>query len=251
MRSAAQLLPLLLSRQPRLIGLAPLAARPALREFPALSRALRTVAKEKSLASLAPEVAAQWHPTKNGDLTTADVTSKSGAKRWWEASPDSRVGQGTGCPCCSGHQVSVTNSLASLAPTVAAQWHPTKNGDLTPADVTSKSGTKCWWLCDLGPDRKWEASPDHRVGLGTGCPCCDGHKVSVTNSLASLAPEVAAQWHPTGNGDLTPADITSQSNTKRWWLCVADPAHEWEASPNRRVGGSQTGCPQCRGRVVR
>jgi hypothetical protein len=84
MRSTIRLLPLLLSHPPRLIGLATLATHPALRARPALLRSLRTVAKEKSLASLAPKVAAQWHPTKNGDMTPADVTSQSGAKCWWQ-----------------------------------------------------------------------------------------------------------------------------------------------------------------------
>ena len=32
-----------------------------------------------------------------------------------------------GCPCCAGKQVSVTNSLVSLAPRVARLWHPTAN----------------------------------------------------------------------------------------------------------------------------
>jgi|TARA_B110000091_G_C13644288_1_gene402586 hypothetical protein len=30
---------------------------------------------KKSLAETHPEVAKQWHPTKNGDLTPNDVTS--------------------------------------------------------------------------------------------------------------------------------------------------------------------------------
>jgi hypothetical protein len=44
------------------------------------SRTLRTVAKERSLAVLAPDVAAQWHPTRNGDQLLAGVTSGTGAK---------------------------------------------------------------------------------------------------------------------------------------------------------------------------
>jgi hypothetical protein len=177
-------------------------------------------APSQLLTFAAPEVAAQWHPTKNGDLTPADVTSGSRMKRWWlcdvgpdhewEASPNDRVGGDTGCLCCRGLKVSVTNSVASLSPMVAAQWHPTKNGDLTPADVTSGSVAKRWWQCDMGSDHKWEASPNSRVGGGSGCPCCSSHQVSVTNSLASLAPEVAAQWHPTKNEDLTPTEVTSQ-----------------------------------------
>ena len=34
-----------------------------------------------------------------------------------------------------------------------------------------------------------------------------GKKVSVTNSLRTLAPEVAAQWHPIKNKHLTPGEV--------------------------------------------
>jgi hypothetical protein len=204
------------------------------------------VSVTNSLATRAPEVAAQWHPTKNGDVTPADVISQTHKKYWWvcdadldhewEESPANRVSSGTGCPCCSGRKVSVTNSLATLAPKIAAQWHPTKNGDVTPADVVSQTQKKYWWLCDAGPDHEWKATPSDRVGSGTGCPCCSGNKVSVTNSLATLAPQVAAQWHPTKNGDVTPADVISQTNKKYWWVCDAD---------LERVGGdSQRSCWQ-------
>ena len=55
------------------------------------------------------------------------------------------------CPCCCGRQVSVTNSLATVAPEIAAQWHPTLNGTTTPNDVVSQSGQKVWWKCPEGP----------------------------------------------------------------------------------------------------
>src|SRR5262249_62399426 len=110
---------------------------------------------------------------------------------------------GGGCPFCSGNLVSVTNSLASLQPDVAVQWHPTKNGNLTAAQVTSKSHKNVWWKCPNGPDHEWEAPPSSRTVLGGGgCPFCKGLKVSVNNSLAACFPGIAAEWHPTKNGEL-------------------------------------------------
>jgi hypothetical protein len=213
-----------------------------------------------TLAVGAPEVAVQWHPTKNGGMTPMDVASRTSKKYWWrcgenldhewEARVSNRVGSGTGCPYCSGRQVSITNSLAVLAPAVAAQWHPTKNGDMTPADVTSKSGKLCSWRCEKGEDHEWEARVSRRVGSGTGCPFCCGKKVSASNSLAAIAPEVAAQWHPTGNGKVTPVHVTSQTNKKYWWKCDKGPDHEWKASPANRVGKGATGCPCCSRRQV-
>jgi hypothetical protein len=291
----------------------------------ALEAARRPREASVLLSYSSPEVAAQWHPTKVGELTPSKVMSKSHTKRWWlcdagndhewEANPDQRVRRlgNSGCPCCKGKEMVVTNSLATIKPTVAAlwdyernecdpvdviagsgkkywfqlpkigamlrspssflredgrggsrtdsvllsdalpevvaQWHPIMNGEVTPADVASQSNTKCWWKCDISPDHEWVASPGKRVNGGSRstCPCCSGHKVSVTNSLASLAPKVAAQWHSTKNGDVTPAGIASRSSMKRWWRCDASSEHVWEATPNNRVGNG-TDCPYCSGR---
>ena len=39
-----------------------------------------------------------------------------------------------------------TKSLAETHPDLAAQWHPTKNGELTPYDVTAGTDKSVWWL---------------------------------------------------------------------------------------------------------
>ena len=36
-----------------------------------------------SLSNAYPEIAKEWHPTKNGDLQPEDVAPKSGKKVWW------------------------------------------------------------------------------------------------------------------------------------------------------------------------
>ena len=52
----------------------------------------------------------------------------------------------------------LTNSynLKKINPKLAKQWHPTKNGNLTPKDVTPSSNKKVWWICDKG--HEWEAN---------------------------------------------------------------------------------------------
>src|SRR6516165_1878218 len=91
-----------------------------------------------------PELAAQWHRTKNRSLIPNDVSFASNKKVWWqcpvaddhewEAVVNSRA-QGRGCPYCSGNAVVLSNCLATTHPALAIQWHPTKNGSLTPYDV--------------------------------------------------------------------------------------------------------------------
>lgn len=39
---------------------------------------------KRSLQSLSPEVAKQWHPTKNGTLLPSDFANKSSQKVWWQ-----------------------------------------------------------------------------------------------------------------------------------------------------------------------
>lgn len=40
------------------------------------------------------------------------------------------------------------NDLATTHPNIAAQWHPTMNGDLKACDVIPNSSKNVWWLCD-------------------------------------------------------------------------------------------------------
>jgi len=60
-----------------------------------------------------------------------------------------------------------------VAPRIARQWHPSKNGKLTPFDLLPHSTKPVWWQCAAG--HAWRAKPDHRMGRGAnagGCPFC-------------------------------------------------------------------------------
>ena len=213
----------------------------------------KSVSVTNSFESLYPDIAKEWHPTKNGDLTPEKVTSGSRKKIWWkcdkgpdhewQAAPDSR--RSRGCPFCSNQRVSVTNSLKTLYPEIAEDWHPTKNGELTPESIVPGSKKKVWWKCNKGPDHEWQAAPDERTRSGQGCSHCAGKKVSVTNSLETLYPEIAKEWHPTKNGEITPSDVIARSGKRYWWICEKGPDHEWEASCHART--KPLGCPFCRG----
>ncbi|MBT3221515.1 MAG: zinc-ribbon domain-containing protein [Proteobacteria bacterium] len=209
------------------------------------------VSLTNSLASLHPDLAAQWHPSKNGSLTPDKVVAGSNKKAWWKC-PDGPDHEwetsvrnrtiGKGCPMCCGHIASVTNSLGSLHPDIAGQWHPSKNGTLTPDQVVAGGHKKAWWKCNEGADHEWEASIGSR-SRGAGCPMCCGLSPSVTNSLASHYPDIAAEWHPSKNGSLTPEQVVAGSNKKAWWKCRNNEAHVWETTPASRIRGS--GCHVC------
>jgi G:T-mismatch repair DNA endonuclease (very short patch repair protein) len=198
------------------------------------------------LATLSPQVAEQWHPTKNGELTTFDIGHSSRTKIWWvcdkghewNCSVSNR--NKTNCPYCAGKKVNETNSLLFLFPDVATEWHPTKNGLLLPSQIRPGSNKKIWWMCTK--DHEWMADPSSRTYRKDGCPYCSGKRTALENSLQTLFPLIAKQWHQTKNPGITPLDVGRGSNKQIWWIC--NKGHEWKTTVcNRTLQGQ--GCGHC------
>ena len=234
---------------------------------------------KKYLATTHPDLAAQWHPTKNGDVTPEKVTAGSGYKAWWYLPFDDPVSgkhfdfewratichrtRGKGCPFLCGRAVWLGyNDLKTVNPDLASQWHPSKNGDLTPEMVTAKSTRKVWWYLPYDDpvsgkhfDFEWEASV-HNRSMGIMCPFLSGHAVWLGyNDLKTVNPDLASQWHPSKNGELTPEMVTAGSKKNAWWyLPYDDPVSgkhfdfEWQAVVYSRSSGSC--CPFFSGKAV-
>ena len=132
-------------------------------------------------------------------------------------------------------------NLQVINPELAKEWHPTKNDNLTPANVTSRSKKKVWWLCEKG--HEWQAHIHHRTN-GSPCPHCSGRKASKEYNLEIVNPELAKQWHPTKNCELKQKNVTPHSDKRVWWIC--EKGHEWPASISNRSKGTR--CPYCIGR---
>ena len=66
------------------------------------------------------------------------------------------------------------NSLAEEFPEIAKEWHPTKNGTLTPNMFLPRSDIKVYWLCSTC-GHEYQSSIGHRT-YGTGCPKCNESK---------------------------------------------------------------------------
>ena len=209
--------------------------------------------KDNCLATLRPETATFWHPTKNGDLTPNDVTYGSAKTVWWLCPTCDhewqdpihylmgRVGK---CPKCNRRRrrFKYEKRLAVTHPEVAKQWHPTKNGDLTPNDVTYGVNVKVVWQCEKG--HEWITAINSRTSRGGyGCPYCAGVKACADNCLATTHPELAKQWHPTKNGDLTSSDVTYGSEKRVWWLCAE--GHEISRTILGRTYRKSHICPVC------
>lgn len=202
-----------------------------------------------------PAVAAQWDAARNGTLRPCDVLPGTERKVWWRcgcghswrAAVSARTNGGNGCPYCAGRKaLPGFNDLATQDPALAAQWDTERNGSLTPQDVTRTSNRKVWWRCELG--HGFQAVIASRAN-GSGCPYCAGRKVLPGfNDLETIEPKIAAGWHPTLNGALTPQDVTAGSRKRVWWECAY--GHVWKAAIYSRTGRQKCGCPVCAGKTA-
>jgi hypothetical protein len=219
------------------------------------------VTNSNCLATMHPDLAAEWHPTKNDDLTPSDIYGQTTRKVWWrcstdashewDASPQKRA-QGRGCPKC-GHERTAQakkvpkpgRSLLDVAPEAAAKWDYERNGNLTPDMVKAKSHQTVHWRCETADDHRWSA-PVSRMSepLSSGCPYCAGKRASSTNNLRDHGPaHLIDEWDAAANADLAPADVTLGSGKRVWWTCPVAEDHKWRAVVASRVAGR--GCRFC------
>ena len=219
----------------------------------------KRVCSDNALSVLFPKIANEWHPEKNGKLKPNAVIKYSNKRVWWLCSQCKREWQSTigirtftgrGCPFCAGQRVTKENSLQTVFPKIAKEWHKERNGKLLPSQVMSKTKKKVWWRCGKNKEHEWEASVGSRTGLGTGCPYCSGNLVSDKNALSSCFPDISLLWHPTKNGKLTVHDVSVKSQKVVWWRCPKSPDHVFQklvAAMTASSGKKNQGCPFCSG----
>ena len=196
----------------------------------------------------------EWNNKRNEPLTPFNVTSGTDKKVWWRCAKghdwETRINvrtRGQGCPICSNRKILVGyNDLFTTRPDLANEWNYDKNGGLKPTDVPSGSNKKVWWKCSKG--HEWQAVIESRAA-GCGCPKCGNEvtsrKLSTpikgVNDLATISPNIAAEWDYKKNAPLTPEDVRPFSKKKVWWCCSN--GHEWQAVIYSRSDGN--GCPVC------
>jgi hypothetical protein len=199
----------------------------------------KVLAGFNDLASNYPDLAMEahgWDPSQVTIGSGKKVSWKCNNNHTWEASPNNRTSNASGCPFCSNNKVwSGFNDLATLNPEVAEEalgWDSKLVGP--------NSNKRLLWKCSS--HHEWLARPADRL-RGDGCPYCSGRKVLLGfNDLATTHPDLALQ----ANG-WNPQDFTYGSNQRKKWICAF--GHGWVATPaNRAISG--TGCPYCSGNKV-
>ena len=127
---------------------------------------------------LTPEIASQWHPTKNEPLKRSTISPESRRKIWWLdpvcghefiATPRERDKyQRWRCPECN----TVLDSLAFHYPEIAEEWSNENRlsaWHVRPHATTLQTLPE--WICRKDPSHSWNASPSSRVN-GSRCPMC-------------------------------------------------------------------------------
>jgi hypothetical protein len=129
-------------------------------------------------------------------------------------------------------------NLGVINPGLAKEWHPTRNGDLNPRNVTPGSGKKVWWICING--HEWQA-PVYSRSRGSGCPVCNKSTPAENNEAIITNTDLRKEWHLTKNSGLNLRNLPPGFNEKVWWIC--EEGHEWQATVKSRMRGR--GCPAC------
>jgi hypothetical protein len=210
---------------------------------------------ENSLAVVKPEIAAEWHPTKNEPLLPANFSHAAAQKVWWqckeghewEATINNRGRRG--CPYCAGRYATPENCMEATHPHLALMLHPTKNGEITPQNTKAKTGKILWWRCTENPEHEWQYTGElmSRRSKEPYCPFCAGIMADRNNCMASTHPHLAELFHPTKNGKTTPYNIKAGVGRKLWWRCLDHPEHEWQLSGDTMKRPRKSGyCPHCR-----
>lgn len=179
------------------------------------------VSDDNRLSIKNPELAAEWHPTKNRIVYTD-----------------------------SSHGTFFSSLNKFVAPKDREKLNRRRLG---PSDVPVSGNEIVWWKC-MAKGHEWRARISSRSLDGQGCPYCSGRRIITDEtSLAAKFPTVARQWHPVRNKPLSPSEVGPNTRLSPWWRCHRSAIHVWQAEISHVVTAfknGNSGCPFCANRRV-
>ncbi len=206
------------------------------------------------LATYYPEIAKQWHPTKNGNLKPTEVLFGARVKVWWrcekghewEAWLYSRNPQTDGCQACINKVVvKGENDLESCFPEIAKEWDYEKNGGVKPSDVTFGTPATYFWKCSKG--HSFRLSIHKRTKENASCKFCSGNAIEPgVSDLRTLYPQLSKKFNRDLNPSVRVDEIAPQSKKRYIWNC--DKGHTFTSTPQQLVKGY--GCGVCSGKQL-
>lgn len=194
----------------------------------------------ESIASLKPYVAERWHHTLNGPRTPENHSAKAHTWVWLRcdynhANLFELNGSKETLEDCSD----CTRSFFICRPELVEKYWDYERNVVSPKEILMEDrDTLIWWRC--ARNHCFQKSAVHMKDSKTKCIWC--YNMDHRN-LTNEVPEVAAEWHPTKNGDKEANTYTRGSDEKVWWQCSE--GHEWQAFiKNRAI--KRTSCVECR-----
>ncbi len=222
----------------------------------------KTLKLEESLKFLNPEIAREWHPTKNGKLTPDLFTPGSSEYVWWlcpqcgnewQATIANRT-KGHGCDSCATDRRKITkkDTLLSKRGSIDKEWclldWDYEANEYGPEYYTNGSGEVVNWKCHKCGHKWRTAICDRTRDYRNECPLCSGKViVSGVNDLPTIMPELMKDWDYDNNTDIDPTTVGRGSHLEVSWKCHKC-EYVWKAQIYNRANGK--GCPCCANRVV-
>jgi hypothetical protein len=219
-----------------------------------LTEAFPITGRRVSLAVSHPDIACYWHPKKNCGFGPEDFSYGSETNAWWicdeakdhvfQKSIKMRVraakAKTNGCPFCRGIRLSPTNWLAAY-PKLVAEFHPTKNGKLTPKTVVAFSTKPIYWNC-LKCGNVYKTKVYSRAYNGTGCRRCNfGERMDLRKY-----PLAMKMFDKERNKKIDYKSLDCRA--KVWWKCPKAADHKFK-SGFYKSHGLKPGCPYCIGQL--
>lgn len=151
------------------------------------------------------------------------------------------IRNGQNCAICRGIQVGKKHSLAYLRKDLLKDW--SSNNNISPKQITVGSSTSVFWNCKKCGN-VYSSSP-YKRSIGEGCYYCSGRRVSKSNNLENIYPEISAEWDYDKNYPFTPNDFTWGSGKPAHWIC-SKCGHKWKTNMIADRTSGEKGCPNCR-----
>lgn len=210
---------------------------------------MRKITPTHNLEALHPDIASQWHPTKNNGISPSEIAPYSNKKYWWicahghdwDASASSR--HRAGCPRCyeQKHQLMPTKKLSD-SPKIFSELLQSQENYEGLKNSYINSTKKAQWKCTTCGD-VWQTQIRKRTAEGQGCPYCAEKKVAPSkwNALSTKFPHLLKEWDFEKNV-YSPDDELSGSHHYAYWKCSR--GHSWRCEIRQRTISKST-CPKC------
>jgi hypothetical protein len=233
--------------------------------------------KYESMQGRNPELAKEWHPTKNKRRLPTSVSTTYSKKVWWLKtvekdgqffdlewvdSPRDRIA-GKECPFLTIPPRKILkgfNDISTTNPECLEEWDYEKNYKDLQFRISAYYTKKVWWIKIVERNGNkftlpWDMSPKNYLINNQECPYLSKPPKKLMaglNDLKTIKPEIAKLWDNTKNGNLKPEMFFPFSKQKvHWCHDVYHNGKKFHHSWERKICNMKKfSCSTCSGKKV-